>query len=248
MRAFFLYFSDFISLIGDKKMKFFSYVIDLFYPRLCQACGRAMLTHERVICNYCTVQLPKTHFENKENNPIEVIFWGRADIKAAASYYKYIKDGKVQHLIHQMKYKGFREVGVYVGEVFGKSLAKSPRFKDIDYIIPVPLHKSKLRKRGFNQSELFARGLAKSMKAEMIDENLYRKVASSTQTKKSRWERYKNVNDIFGIRDASLFENKKLLLVDDVITTGSTIEACASVLNQIDGVEVSVGAMASAAF
>ena len=229
-------------------MKAFSYLVDLFYPRLCQACGRSLLSHEKVICNFCSVQLPKTNFQNKKDNAIEVVFWGRADIKAAASYYKYTKGGKVQHLIHQMKYKGFREVGIYVGVVFGKLLQKSSRFADIDIIVPVPLHISKLRKRGFNQSELFARGLAKTMKAEMIDDNLYRKVASSTQTKKSRWERYKNVNDIFGIRDASLFENKKLLLVDDVITTGSTIEACANILNQIEGVEVSVGAMASAAF
>jgi ComF family protein len=229
-------------------MKFFSYLIDLFYPRLCQACGRALLSHERVLCNYCSIQLPKTNFQNKQNNAIEVLFWGRADIAAAASYYKYSKGGKVQHLIHQMKYQGFREVGYYVGEVFGKTLAKSERFKEIDIIIPVPLHKSKLIKRGFNQSEVFADGLGKSMAATVDPENLYRKIASSTQTKKSRWERYQNVNDIFGIRDVSLFENKKLLLVDDVITTGSTIEACASILNQIEGVEVSVVAMASAAF
>jgi ComF family protein len=229
-------------------MKYLSYLVDLFYPRLCQACGRSLLSHERVLCSFCSIQLPKANFQDKVNNAIEVIFWGRADIKAAAAYYKYTKGGKVQHLIHQMKYKGFREVGVYVGVVFGKELQKSSRFEDIDVIVPVPLHISKLRKRGFNQSELFARGLAKSMKAKMIDDNLYRKIASSTQTKKSRWERYKNVNDIFGIRDTSLFENKKLLLVDDVITTGSTIEGCASILNQIEGVEVSVAAMASAAF
>ncbi len=229
-------------------MKYLNYLVDLFYPRLCQACGRSLLHHERVLCSFCSIQLPKASIQDKVNNAIEVVFWGRADINAAAAYYKYTKGGKVQHLIHQMKYKGFREVGVYVGVVFGKELQKSSRFEDIDVIVPVPLHYSKLRKRGFNQSELFARGLAKSMKAKMIDDNLYRKIASSTQTKKSRWERYKNVNDIFGIRDVSLFENKKLLLVDDVITTGSTIEACASILNQIEGVEVSVAAMASAAF
>ncbi|MCK5857226.1 MAG: ComF family protein [Bacteroidales bacterium] len=229
-------------------MKHFGYLVDLFYPRLCMACGRSLLKHEHVICSYCTVQLPKTNFHKITDNPIETVFWGRADIKAATAYYKYTKDGKVQHLIHQFKYKGFREIGVYIGALLGKLLQESNRFTDIDIIIPVPLHKSKLRKRGFNQSELFARGLEKTMKAVVIDDNLYRKIASSTQTKKSRWERYKNVNDIFGIRDASLFENKKLLLVDDVITTGSTIEACASILNQIEGVEVSVVAMASAAF
>jgi ComF family protein len=229
-------------------MKLRSYLVDLFYPRLCMACGRSLMAHEHVICSFCSVQLPKANFHNKIDNPIEVIFWGRADIKAAAAYYKYTKGGKVQHLVHQFKYKGFQEIGLHVGKVFGMQLDDSKRFTDIDFIIPVPLHKSKLLKRGFNQSELFARGLEKSMKATVMDDNLYRKVASATQTKKSRWERYKNVNAIFGIRDAGLLENKKLLLVDDVITTGSTIEGCASILNQIEGVEVSVAAMASAAF
>ena len=220
----------------------------MFYPRLCQACGRSLLEYEHVICSYCKVQLPKANIHNLVNNPIEQVFWGRVSISAAAAYYQYIKGGKVQQLIHQMKYKGFQEVGVFVGETFGRQLNESTRFSKVDFIIPVPLHISKLRKRGFNQSELFARGLAKTMEANVLDDNLYRKVASTTQTKKNRWERYKNVNDIFGIRDASLFENKKLLLVDDVITTGSTIEGCASILNQIEGVEVSVAAMASAAF
>jgi len=229
-------------------MKLLSYLVDIFYPRLCMACGRSLMAHEYVICSYCSVQLPKANFHNKIDNPIEVIFWGRANIKAAAAYYKYTKGGKVQHLVHQFKYKNFQEIGLYVGSIFGVQLDDSKRFNDIDFIIPVPLHKSKLLKRGFNQSELFARGLEKSMKATVMNDNLYRKVASATQTKKSRWERYKNVNAIFGIRDASLLENKKLLLVDDVITTGSTIEGCASILNQIEGVEVSVAAMASAAF
>jgi len=224
------------------------YLVDLFYPRLCQACGRMLMTHEWVICNYCNVQLPIMNFENKKNNRIEELFWGRVDIEAATAYYKYTKEGKVQHLIHQFKYKGFREVGLYVGKALGKQLQMSKRFNDIDIIVPVPLHISKLKKRGFNQSERFARGLAISMKAVVIDDNLYRKHASSTQTRKSRWERYKNVNDIFGIRNVSLFENNKLLLVDDVITTGSTIEGCARILNEIEGVKVSVAAMASAAF
>lgn len=230
------------------KLKFATYLIDLFYPRLCQACGRSLVSHETVICNYCTVQLPKTHLQDKPENPIEILFWGRANIKAASSYYKYIKGGKVQHLIHQFKYKGFKGIGLYIGEIYGDILNSSTRFSDMDLIIPVPLHHTKKRKRGFNQSDLFAQGLAKSMKAEVEYDNLYRKVASATQTKKSRWERYKNVNEIFGIRDKAQLENKKLLLVDDVITTGSTMEACANMLNQVEGVEVYVVAIASAAY
>ena len=229
-------------------MKFLGYLTDLFYPRLCHACGRALLQHEIVICNYCRVQLPKTNFHVKADNPIEVLFWGRADIKAATAYYKYVKDGKVQHLIHQMKYQGFSEIGTYVGETYGSLLASSPRFSEIDIVVPVPLHRSKLRKRGFNQSEMFAKGLSRSMNIILDSTNLYRTRASSTQTKKSRWERYKNVNKIFDVHEPKKFMGKNILLVDDVITTGSTIEACANVLNEIEGVNVYVASMASAAF
>ena len=229
-------------------MKFFSYLVDLFYPRLCHACGRALLEHEFVLCNYCVVQLPKTNFHDKKDNPIEVLFWGRADITAATAYYKYQKEGKVQKLIHHLKYDGFQEIGLYVGEVLGAELAASRRFADLDLIVPVPLHKSKLRKRGFNQSSLFAQGLSKTMEIPMDDTNLYRKIASSSQTKKSRWERYKNVHDIFGVENPELFRERKILLVDDVITTGSTIEACTTVLKSVDGVDVYVASMATAAY
>jgi len=116
-------------------MKWFAYLVDLFYPRLCQACGRMLLAHERVICSYCNVQLPRTNFLEKKDNALEQIFWGRTNIKAATAYYKYTKGGKVQHLIHQLKYKGFRDVGVHVGIQLGRLLAQSSRFSDIDIIV-----------------------------------------------------------------------------------------------------------------
>jgi ComF family protein len=182
-----------------------------------------------------------------QNNPVEILFWGRCDVYAAAAFYRYLKGGKVQEMIHNFKYKGFQEIGLHIGEKYGEELMQSPRFADVDYIIPVPLHPKKMRLRGFNQSEVFGRGLAVSMAAQLDSDNLHRVVHSATQTRKNRWERFKNVESIFGIRNANKLENMHVLLVDDVITTGSTIEACVIKLKEIEGIKVSVAAIATAA-
>lgn len=228
-------------------MKAFHYLADLFYPRLCLACTRKLLRHEYVLCSYCQVQLPKTRFHLRKDNPVEILFWGRCDIVAGAAFYKYLKGGYVQELIHNFKYKGFQEIGIFIGEKYGEELMKNEVFAEVDYIIPVPLHPKKMRIRGFNQSEVFGRGLSKSMTADLEVDNLHRIVHSATQTRKSRWDRYKNVASIFGIKDAKKLEGKHVLLVDDVITTGSTIEACVVKLKEVDGIRISVAAMATAA-
>ena len=150
----------------------------------------------------------------------------------------------VQRMIHELKYKNNKEIGYYMGELFGLKLNESVLFEDIDYVIPVPLHKKKLRKRGYNQSEIIAKGICKTFKKELNTDNLYRKIYSSTQTRKSRFQRWENVKDIFGIKEVSRFRSKHILLVDDVITTGSTLEACAYSLNQIDEIKISLAALA----
>jgi len=202
---------------------------------------------EKVLCSYCQVQLPKTRFHLKRNNPVEVLFWGRCEINAGAALYRYLKKGKVQTLMQNFKYKGFQEIGIFIGKKYGADLMRSEQFADVDFIIPIPLHPKKKRKRGFNQSEVFGRGLEMGMNAVLEDDNLYRKVHTETQTRKSRWERYKNVESIFGIRDKEKLKFKHLLLVDDVITTGSTMEACILKLQEIEGVKVSIAAIATAA-
>jgi ComF family protein len=222
-------------------------LLDLFYPNLCLACDRKLYEHEDVLCDFCKVQLPKTGFHLQEQNPIEKLFYGRCNLYAGAAYYKYIKGGKVQNLIHNFKYRSFTIIGTYVGEVYGRELMKSPRFADVDYIVPIPLHPKKLKKRGYNQSEVFGQGLVESMNAELDADNLYRRKHTASQTKKSRWERYKNVNEIFDLKDPDKYIGKHILLVDDVITTGSTMEACINVINNVKDVKISVAAMASAA-
>ena len=228
-------------------MKLFHNLVEVFYPQICLACSRKLLSYERVICTHCEANLPKTNFHNRESNPVEILFWGRCKIESASAYYRYLKNGKVQNLIHNFKYKGYQEIGLYMGEVYGKTLFKSNRFNTIDRIIPVPLHPKRRRFRGFNQSAVFGKGLAISMKCKLDTNSLIRITHTQTQTKKSRWERHKNVSSIFVINNPEKLEGKHILLVDDVITTGSTIESCVNTLSQIKGIRISVVAIASAA-
>lgn len=202
---------------------------NLIFPKLCCGCNNALLKNEDIICVSCIVNLPKTNFHLDKENPVNKVFWGRVQIEMATSFYLFSKKSKVQNLLHQLKYKGVREVGFVVGKLFGYDLMESKHFKGIDFIVPVPLHKNKLKKRGYNQSEWIANGISESMNIPVNLESLYRKIDSQTQTKKGRYKRWENVGEIFGISNSKL-ENKTVLLVDDVVTTGATIEACSQVL------------------
>lgn len=227
------------------KLFWTKHLINLFYPNVCQACGNALKEQEDIICISCLLRLPKTGFHMHDENPVSRIFWGRVNIKAATSFLFFSKMGKVQSLIHQLKYKRQRDVGIAIGRLFGKDLLSSPHYSDIDFIIPVPLHPKKLRIRGYNQSLMIAKGLQESMEIDLFM-GLQRKTHSSTQTKKSRYERWENVKDIFEIFDQGKLENKSVLLVDDVLTTGATLEACATILSEVPGISVSIATLAYA--
>jgi ComF family protein len=220
--------------------------ISLIYPHVCMACGKSLYKYEECICLYCRYHLPRTNFHNEAENPVSKLFWGKAPVHSAAAYYHFQKGGKVQHLIHQLKYKERSEVGIYIGGLYGKDLAASPLFNKADMIIPVPLHPQKQRKRGYNQSEMFADGLAQSMNIPVNSSVLTKTTATETQTRKSRFSRWENVKEVFHLENPAILENKHILLVDDVITTGSTIESCVNMLLRINGVRVSVAAMACA--
>jgi len=229
-----------------KPISFIADFISLLYPRLCYACGNSLFHHEEVLCMYCLAELPRTNFHQYPDNPLEKIFWGRVSIQHATALYFFIKGGKVQHLIHQLKYKGGKEAGIFAGKLLGSELMTAPGFSEINRIIPVPLHPRKLKKRGYNQSELFASGLAKEMKVELDTTSFIRTVATETQTKKSRFARYENVKEIFKVVRPEKLENGNILLVDDVVTTGSTLESCATILLKVPGTQVSIAAIAYA--
>lgn len=218
----------------------------LFFPKTCFACGNSLYHNEEVICTQCLFHLPKTNFHLEKTNPASKVFWGRANIEMATALYFYRKEGKVQTLIHHLKYHGNQEIGVFLGQLYGGQLINSEYFKDVDVVIPIPLHKDKLKKRGFNQAESFASGLTETMKTKMDTKSVYRNIATSTQTKKSRYKRWENVSEIFKIKDITELENKHVLIVDDVITTGATMEACINALNAVEGIRISVAAIAFA--
>lgn len=227
------------------KISKLNYLFDLFYPKICMSCGNALKSQEEILCIKCLLRLPKTGFQFHEDNPISRVFWGRINIEAATSFLFFSKQGRVQSLMHNLKYRGQKEVGIKLGSLFGEDLIKSPLFQNIDYIVPVPLHPKKLTKRGYNQSLMIAKGLSESMQID-INQDLKRKIHSSTQTKKSRYDRWKNVKDIFELSENNKLEGKKILLVDDVLTTGATLEACANKLFKVKGISICIATLAYA--
>jgi len=220
--------------------------ISLLYPEVCAACGQGLYKWEKTVCLRCQHLLPKTGYETDPNNPLAHIFWGRIPFHAVTACYFFSKEGKVQHLVHELKYKGNREAGLFLGLELGKSILDAPLFAAIDFLVPVPLHPKRQHKRGYNQSEIIALGMKETLGVEIITDNLVRAVSTSTQTKKSRQARWENVKDIFVVRRPEQFEGKHILLIDDVITTGSTLEACGNILIKNCTLQLSVATAACA--
>lgn len=220
--------------------------LSLFYPRLCAGCRAPLVRGEEVICLGCLADLPKTGFEQLPDNPVAQLFWGRTDIRLATAFCRFDKGGAVQHFLHQLKYKGSKEVGEKLGHLLGCDLTRSAAFREVELLIPVPLHPKKERRRGYNQSAEIGKGIAAAMDKPLVTGNLVRNLYSDTQTNKGRFERWENVKTLFDVRNPGLLEGKHLLLIDDVVTTGSTLEACAQVLLNIPGVTVSIATLAYA--
>lgn len=224
----------------------FSDFFNLFYPSVCAACGERLVTQEKVICTHCLVDIPRTNFHNQIDNPVSQLFWGRTKIENATALFRFHKGSRFQDLLHLLKYKGRKDVGIELGRQLGFELKKSELFKSVEIVIPVPLHPKREKKRGYNQAECISIGIAESMEIEVQSRNLIRNKATETQTKKSRIERWQNVNSIFTIIEPELLNNKHVIIVDDVVTTGATLEACAQALNTVEGVKVSIATLATA--
>ncbi|HEX8516431.1 MAG TPA: ComF family protein [Bacteroidia bacterium] len=220
--------------------------VSLIFPQICVSCGKSLYKSEHSICTYCSYHLPKTNYHLDNDNPVAKIFWGRINIHSASAYYNFGKGGKVQHLVHQLKYRGQKNIGVTLGKFYGYDLRKSDAFRTVETIIPVPLHPKKKKKRGYNQSEFFAEGLGATMNVSTDYSTLVREYESETQTRKSRFSRWQNVETIFSLKQPDTLKNKHILLVDDVVTTGATLEACAQTLLKVPGVKVSIATIAYA--
>lgn len=220
--------------------------LSLIYPRNCVACGNSLFKHEDQVCNYCYTSLPKTNFHQQQRNPVDTLFYGRTPLLLASSFYLFQKKGSIQKILHAIKYKHNKELAVLIGKWYAEDLKTDPVISKADFIIPVPLHSKKYRMRGFNQSEEFAKGLSDGLKISLNTSVLQRKEFTETQTKKSKYERWENVEDVFGLIVPETFKNKHVIIVDDVITTGATIEACCQLLQSIEGIQISVLSIAYA--
>lgn len=218
----------------------------LFYPHVCAGCSSDVLDNSSLLCLRCINDLPHTNYAAHANNPVENIFWGRLPVVAAHSEFYFEKEELIQRLIHQLKYKGNTEIGFYLGELMGNSLLESHRFSHIDTLIPLPLYPDKEHKRGYNQAAIICNGMSSVINVPVIKDNVIRRRFTETQTRKHRTERWENVEGSFAVNNATELEGKHILLVDDVITTGATLEACASVLLNIPNIKLSIATLAMA--
>lgn len=234
---------DFMLISGTLKL-YVKNFISLVYPETCCACGRCLTEKEVHLCIVCRATLPQTRFHKNKENQLSRIFWGRQPIETGTALYFFHKKGKVQRIIHQFKYKGNVGLGQYLGKTLGLNMMQSDFYSAVNCVIPVPLHPDKERKRGFNQSAVIAEGIANSMDIEFRPDLLIRTKHTETQTKKDRYHRWQNVSSVFETPHPDLLEQKSVLLVDDVITTGATMEACIEKLLQVKGVKVWIATLA----
>lgn len=218
----------------------------LFYPHTCTGCGSDLIDKDNQLCLRCISQLPYTRFEQHANNPVEKLFYGRIKLEAASSCFYFTKEELVQHLIHQLKYKSNRDIGIYLGQLMGMSLLQSNRFQQIDALVPLPLFAAKERRRGYNQAAVICEGMIEILKIPVVTGNVIRQRFTETQTKKHRAERWKNVEDSFTVLNPQALTGKNVLLVDDVVTTGATLEACGQTLLQQTDCKLSVATLAHA--
>ena len=220
--------------------------INLLYPKLCNSCGVALLSNENVICTKCLHELPLTYYHLENENAVKKVFYGRLDIESATSFLLFEKKGMVQQLVHNLKYRGHEEIGEFFGSWMGNELKETPQFRTITAVVPVPLHKSRLRKRGYNQVEKLGRALGKALNVPYVDSVLVKKKASKTQTIKKRFARWGSIEATFQVENENLLEKQHVLLVDDLVTTGATLEACALKLLSIREVKISIATLAIA--
>lgn len=224
----------------------FTNLLDLFYPNLCLICGTSLVLGEEMICLSCLHNIPKTNYHLEIDNTVEKRFWGKIPIHRATSFFFFYKGSPFQQLLHELKYRGNKEIGYIAGKYAALDLMEVDDFRTVDVIVPVPLHPKRFHQRGYNQSEWIAKGLAEILEKPVDTVHLIRIKENPSQTKKTVFERYKNTTDIFSLTDLTVFQHQHILLVDDVLTTGSTLEACMQVLLNTDFIKISVFTLALA--
>lgn len=221
-----------------------SALLDVFFPKVCLGCEGMLTDNEYYLCTSCRHELPITNFHFTNDDTVKKIFYGRSKIEHATALLRFQKKGIVQHLLHNLKYKGHQDVGLFLGQWLGEELKNLEGYKNVDVIIPVPLHPKKFKKRGYNQVEKFAKEIALALQAEYVDDVLKKQTNTSSQVYKNRLERWTNPKERFVLQNKHKIKGKYILLVDDIITTGATLEACIAILNSEENHKISIAAMA----
>lgn len=201
-------------------------LLHLAFPHICEGCGSSVLQDDHLLCLECLTSLPETGYLENSPNPVEKLFWGRLPLEHAAAHYYFTKESMMQELMHQFKYRGNKTLGLYLGRLLGQAIEASQKFEDVDVLVPLPLHPAKERKRGFNQSTILCEGIASVWKRDILDKVVVRTTNTETQTTKNRIERWKNMEGNFELKNPKSLVGKHVLLIDDVVTTGATLEAC----------------------
>jgi ComF family protein len=218
-------------------------ITHFLFPHVCEGCGTDVLEQDHFLCLQCLASLPKTEFQFYPNNPVERIFWGRLPVTSATAQFYFTKQSIMQHLMHQLKYRGNKELGTYLGRLMGHALEKSNRFRYVDALIPLPLFPSKEKKRGYNQATVLCEGIGAILGKPVYKDVVIRTTHTESQTKKNRIERWLNMEGRFELSKPSMIEGKHVLLVDDVVTTGATLEACGAILLQAQNLQLSLATL-----
>ncbi len=218
----------------------------LLYPKLCVACGGELPSASTCFCMRCKAKLSPSDMYLVQDNEFIDRLWGRLPLQSGAAAYYFSRYSPIRMAIHHLKYKNKPDIGLLIGREFGRKLRDSEAFKTIELVLPVPLHPKKERLRGYNQSALFAQGLAEAMDVPMMSKVLLRKHFTETQTRKKRMERFQNVEEVFVVEHPESIEGKHVLLADDVLTTGATLEVCGQRLLEVKGTRLSCATIAIA--
>lgn len=230
----------YFSLAMANWMNYADAMVSLIMPRCCPGCDRPLNSTEKHLCTFCIGDLPYTHAMSDARNPVARLFWGRVELGAAAALLRFQSGGRVQHMLHRLKYKGDRRIGIGLGRMMGEAAKDSPLFAGIDHVMAVPLHRRKERIRGYNQAQLLVNGLCEVWPLQPAGGSLLRVVHTATQTQRGRLERWRNVRTAFEVEDNTVPTGAHVLLIDDVVTTGATLESCAQALLALPGLRVSV--------
>ncbi|MFD2941152.1 ComF family protein [Flavobacterium notoginsengisoli] len=223
-----------------------NYLINLFFPKVCSGCRVLLLQNETVFCTSCRHEMPLTQYHLDPKNEAVKKFYGKVEIQFASAFLYFNKKGMVQELIHNLKYKGHQEIGTVLGNWYAEDLKKLKTETPFEIVIPVPLHPKKFRERGYNQVSTFGKALSEGLRIPYNDSVLYRKKYSKTQSKKNLLGRSENIENIFDAVLTEEIQNKHFLIVDDVLTTGATLEACSRALLKIPGAKISIICIAMA--